>query len=108
MKYIDKITEISTTSSNVGGWKERHLRAVTVPNSEERGIVEMLRGWLRYADEYRAIYSEGIGQDYFIGPIWEQIGQSIRELLNGATGRLDCGTVDGVIVDTLSAEGVEA
>ena len=107
MKYIDKVTKVRASYPDGTGWKERHLQAITSPNGEERGLVDLLRGWLGYADTYKDRYGAGIGQDYFIGPIWAQIGKSIRELLNGETGRLDCGTVDGLILDTLEAEGFE-
>lgn len=49
----------------------------------------------------------GIGEDYVLGPEWATIGRALLALLNGETGRLDCGTLDGIIRDTLRAEGTE-
>jgi hypothetical protein len=40
-----------------------------------------------------------------IGDAWEEIGRAILVLLNGETGRLDCGTLDAFIRDTLESEG---
>jgi hypothetical protein len=48
-----------------------------------------------------------IGEDYVLGPEWTQIGTAIRGLLNGETGRLDCGTLDGFILETMRENGVE-
>ena len=35
---------------------------------------------------------------------WARIGAGLRGLLNGALGRLDAGTLDSLIADTLRAE----
>lgn len=63
----------------------------------ERAIVYMLKGWAEYADAHAKRYDSAIGDDGVLGDPWETIGQSIIDLLNGETGRLDCGTLDGVI-----------
>jgi hypothetical protein len=92
---------------NTGGWQDRHLQAVTMPKGPELGIVSLITGWAMYADTHRARYENGIGKDYFLGPCWAAIGANIRTLLNGECGRLDCGTLDAFLHDTLKAEGFD-
>jgi len=65
----------------------------------------MLRGWLTYADRHQARYHSGIGADGVLGDEWAALGHAILGLLNGETGRLDCGTLDALIRGTLVAEG---
>jgi hypothetical protein len=66
----------------------------------------MLRAWEKYATAHKARFDSTIGEDYVLGPRWEEIGMGIRGLLNGETGRLDCGTLDAFILQTLTGNGV--
>lgn len=87
------------------GWTARHLSAVTQPAPGfESAYVGMLRGWLLYADIHRERYDSGIGADYVLGPQWARIGAGLRDLLNGELGRMDAGTLDALIANTLTAE----
>jgi hypothetical protein len=90
-------TIFATTGDNT--WGERHVDAMTCPkHGFERGIALMLAGFAEYADAYRAGHEgEPVGQDGFLGDHWEDIGIGILGLLNGETGRIDCGTIDGLI-----------
>lgn len=98
-----------------GDWKERHNDAVyfslpvnrtAPPRIFETSVVRMLEAWAFYADNHRVRYSTPIGDDGVLGPEWQAIGLGIRGLLNGDVGpRLDCGTLDGFILDTLAANG---
>ena len=82
--------------------------AVTQPKTAfEKALVEMLSGWLRYADAVQTSWDAGIGKDYVLGPNWAQIGDALRGLLNGDLGRMDGGTLDGVLCRTLEAEGFD-
>jgi hypothetical protein len=92
---------------NMGGWQERHTLAVRAPRGAEGPIVNLLDAWTRYANQHAARYDSGIGSDGVLGPEWATIGRAIRGLLNGESGRLDCGTLDGFILDTLKSEGFE-
>ena len=89
---------------NDNGWQDRHIAAILAPSAFEAAIVGMLAGWARYADAWRSRESP-IGNDYVLGPEWEAIGRGIHGLLNGETGRLDCGTLSAFIYDTLETEG---
>lgn len=105
---------------NTGGWQDRHdsaWKAGIIPGNfpprnepegkayTERGMVSMLRGWQAYADGHRAQHGSMIGNDHFLGPLWLEMGKSLRGMLNGEIGRMDGGTVDAFILDTLTANG---
>lgn len=103
------------SGSNKTGWDVRHNAAVdnalaTAPtvqaSSQESTVVRMLSAWAGYAKAHREKFESTIGEDYVLGPAWEEIGLGIRALLNGETGRLDCGTLDAFILDTLGGNGV--
>lgn len=89
-------------------WMERHLSALTAPRTEiEKAFAELISGWLRYADAHDAAYDSGIGADYVLGPGWAQIAGGLLTLLNGDLGRLDAGTLDGLLRRTLTAEDLD-
>jgi len=88
-------------------WQERHAMAMRMPRAQERPIVAMLKGWLAYAQDHRARFDSPIGEDGVLGPEWEAIGDALRGLLNGDCGRLDCGTLDGLILNTMRENGVD-
>jgi hypothetical protein len=90
---------------NTGGWRDRHIQAVNAPRGPERAIVAGLRAWCDYAVLHATRYESEIGDDGVLGPAWEQWGRALRTLLNGETGRLDCGTLDAIILDNLITQG---
>ena len=94
--------------SNSSGWQTRHFSAITAPKSEfEKAFVEMLTGWLRYADSHAQQYESGIGEDGVLGVHWAQIGAGLRGLLNGELGRFDGGTLDSVLAGTLEEQNLD-
>lgn len=90
---------------NGSGWQTRHRHALMRQRVEERGIYSLISGWAEYADRHSARYESGIGTDYVLGDAWAEIGGSIRKLLDGETGRFDCGTLASFVSETLIAEG---
>jgi hypothetical protein len=89
-------------------WAIRHNNAIdfcTLSNVE-KPVRDMLISWDAYARQHQARYESLIGEDYVLGPTWASIGESIRTLLNGECGRLDCGTLDSFILKTLEANGI--
>lgn len=105
--YQEKLTTTPKGNSDTG-WKERHREAVLSPKAGyERAFVEMLSGWLRYADAVRNRWESGIGQDGVLGSEWVAIGSGLRGLLNGELGRLDGGTLDSILAHTLQEEGFD-
>lgn len=90
---------------NMGGWRDRHIAAVNAPRGVERPMVAALRAWCEYADLHAKRFESDIGDDGVLGPAWEKWGRGLRLLLNGETGRLDCGTLDAIILDNLVTQG---
>lgn len=76
----------------------RHQRALQNPRGAERAVTLLRSGLLQYAVEYGARY-EGcqLGEDGILGDAWLQLAKGYIGLLNGETGRLDCGTLDGEV-----------
>jgi hypothetical protein len=54
----------------------------------------MLVQLAKYADAHHRTYESPIGDDGVLGDAWESALRSLVALLNGETGRLDCGDVD--------------
>jgi hypothetical protein len=88
-------------------WPIRHAQAMAAPRPGEYGLVHMITGWVDYADVYVERYDAPIGEDHVLGPAWQAIGEGLRTLLNGETGRLDCGSLDRLILDTMVVNGCE-
>ena len=89
-------------------WKRRHREAMRDPHSGfELAIVEMYDALGEYADAHRNTCDSPIGDDGVLGEEWKQIALGVIGLLNGETGRLDCGTLDRQIREMAAANGVE-
>lgn len=73
----------------------------------ESPVVDILRALAEYADAHRNRYESEIGLDGVLGDGFEQIASGLLVLLNGETGRLDCGTLDGAIRKLCKAAKVE-
>ena len=67
-------------------------------------IGEMLRALAKYADHHAKRFGP-LGDDYFLGAAWLDCIKGVRAMLNGETGRLDCGDVDRAIIDVAKAAG---
>jgi hypothetical protein len=93
-------------TDTVSPWERRHNDALRAPNAKERPIRDMLESWHDYATNHYNMFDSLIGEDYVLGVAWQSIGESIRTLLNGECGRLDCGTVDSFILKTLADNGI--
>lgn len=97
-----------TVNNRAGeGWRTQHNMAVYQPSQHGETVAPMLRAWERYAIDHKARYGSPIGEDYVLGPEWKAIGIGIRGLLNGVCGRLDCGTLDAFILNTLAENGFD-
>lgn len=92
--------------------KGRRQSAETVLGYSTNGgfdtcLGQMLRALAAYADTHLAAYESVIASDYIIGAEWRRSLASTRALLNGETGRLDCGDVDRAILAMFQAAGFE-
>jgi hypothetical protein len=87
-------------------WLERHEKAWQNPIEAERPIVGLIKAWLDYARDYHTRYTfTGVADDGVLGEPWVRIGDNILSLLNGELGRLDGGTLDKLIRETIEKEG---
>lgn len=76
---------------------QRHHEALQRPRGVEEPIAQMRSALLNYGLQYAVRYSDdaALGKDSVLGDCWLQIARGYLGLLNGETGRLDCGTLDG-------------
>lgn len=58
-----------------------------------------------YANSHKLRFDSKLADDYVLGPAWLAMLQGVRTLLDGETGRLDCGTVDGYLVKLAEDNG---
>jgi hypothetical protein len=106
--YSNLLYRMTPKHSNLTDWEKRHLHAVVSPlEGFEQALVELFSGWLRYSQAVAHRYDGRIGDDGVLGPEWGAIGAALRGLLNGETGRLDCGTLDALLADTLREQGFD-
>lgn len=82
-------------------WRLRHIQAMEDPRGAEIPIVNMLRELRRYRNQHLERYDVPIDRDFVLGPAYAAIVQGVRELLNGETGRIDCGSLDRELVSLL-------
>jgi len=73
----------------------------------ESAVLELLRALAEYADAHRECYESDVGDDGILGDHFEEIARGLLGLLNGETGRLDCGTLDRAIRQLCQAAKVE-
>ena len=73
----------------------------------DTAIGQMLRALALYADSHLSRFETPISQDYVLGVEWRRSLSAVRALLNGETGRLDCGDVDRAILAMFTAAGFE-
>jgi hypothetical protein len=103
-----KTLQYVPSSADTNGWKRRHIAAVNdSADPFERSISLAVDAWVTYAIAYEQRFESSIGEDYIFGPIWKEWGLALRGLFDGETGRLDCGTLDTIIVDNLIEAGFE-
>jgi len=109
MTHVERLYKITARmTKNTNGRAARHMSAVNYPQGSEGGFISIFKGWLQFADDQKAQYDNPIGNDYYAGDIWARIGLELRQLLSCDIGsRLDCGTLDGIILDVLEAEGFD-
>ncbi len=97
------------TNAGSGGLSVAFSSHIQAVSSQADGfgmaVKQMLIGWEAYAEAHRKRYGSGIGEDGVLGDHWERIGLELIGLLNGETGGLDCGSIDGNIREMLRAEG---
>ena len=110
MKAIAILEATGFDSSNTG-WKSRHNSErlkLSLSDYCDIGLCigKMIYDWARYAEAHQSRYNSLIGDDYVLGPAWQKIGESLRELLNGEIGSFDAGSLDRNIRTFAAQHGV--
>ena|SRR5690348_2703764 len=105
--------DLGLASTDTWRWKAGHNDAVTSAphtrgSSFDGALVNMLKGWYDYAALHEDRFEAKVAEDYVLGPQWFAVGTALLVLLNGDTGRLDAGTVDRFIRDTMVKAGYTA
>jgi len=92
-------TTINQNVTRQQHWLRAHYEALQRPRSIECAIVALRSGLLAYGTEYEERYGGDatLGRDGVLGESWLQLARGYLGLLNGETGRLDCGSLDGEV-----------
>lgn len=73
-----------------------------------RALQKIYDGLEEYAETYRDEYDSEIGDDGVLGDEWEKIASGLIGLLNGETGNVDPGNMDGDVRDLAKDVGLES
>ena len=103
---IQSLRRAETKSFQGNGWGKRHVDAWTLPKGPEKPIRDLILALVDYAEEYEHRYGSKVGDDGFLGPEWARMIRAVRAFLNGETGRFDCGTLDGLLLDLAALHGI--
>lgn len=89
-------------------WVKQHKATVANPtNPHAQAYLAMVYGWLAYADAHNDRFESSLGEDYFLGPLWMDIGKSLNRMLNGETGGLDSGIMNGILIRAVQMQGLD-
>lgn len=99
-------------------WAEDHCVAFPIkfPERVELGpkhrmevaISMLVHGLALYADTHAELnVGWELGEDCVLGEYWKDAARAVIGLLNGDVGRLDCGTLDGLIRRMAAASKVD-
>lgn len=87
-------------------WGHRHPWNLPPNESFERALVAMIQAAALYADAHAERYGDAIGNDGVLGAHLAEVLSGIRGLLNGEAGRLDCGTLDAMVLAIVRTAGL--
>lgn len=82
-----------------------HIRYFQQPRWQELPIVHLVKALATYGDAYRAEFDGEVGEDGVLADEWLAIAKATVALLDGPTGRLDCGRIDTLVRDLAEAVG---
>jgi hypothetical protein len=104
---------VARTAGSGDSWATRHYAAWVTgrggywPRVDVSPIPRLVDSLAAYADAYNRRYGARLGEDRILGKHWLNAVESVRGMLNGDCGALDCGTVDAVLCSMLSLEGID-
>jgi hypothetical protein len=94
------------TPDDTTGYIGRHEQAWDLPKPGfESAIRHSLIALRDYACAHEITFGSSLADDQILGAAWRDMLRGLRALLNGETGRLDCGFLDGAICNLDAAAG---
>lgn len=112
LQYVGP-THNSDGQESVNSYQHRRAVQDGKTNKCGRALIGMLRTWEDYRSAYHDAYddpaasSEVNEMDCVVGRYWAEVGLSIKRLLDGECGGLDCGSIAANITAMIEAEGFE-
>jgi len=89
-------------------WEKQHELMMKNPRGAHVcALVQLYRGLHEYAAAHQRVYGSAIGDDYVLSEGFAEVCSGFLTLLNGETGLLDCGTLDGGIRELCRKNNVE-
>lgn len=90
------------------GWFTRHQRAWENPAPGfERALRTGYDALRTYGLAHHVRYETHIGEDGVLGAAWAGMARAYLQLLNGESGRFDCGTIDAAVRSLAMGFGVD-
>lgn len=75
--------------------------------AHESSLETMFSAWASYAGTHKRMYDTDLAEDYVLGPQWVEMGRCLIGLLNGVTGKIDCGNFDRNVRKVALAAGFD-
>lgn len=95
------------TTPQITNWHEQHAKAFASYNGVEYAIRQCIEGFARYADAHQDRYDAPLGDDGVLGGYGYDMLMAIRHLLDGETGRYDCGSLCTLTSELAKAAGID-
>jgi hypothetical protein len=109
---LERADKMEARAGGATGWAKRNndvFRANAVspmPSGQARALVRGVYVLADYADGHYKQFGSLIGDDSVLGPAWAEVASGLRALLNGEIRPLDGGTMDAIICNLASANGL--
>lgn len=95
-------------AANRAKWAAHNDAVMRAPrNGFECALTSAFDALGEYADAHLDRYESPIGDDYILGAAWADMARAFLALLDGETGRFDCGDLDGRVRDLATKHGVD-
>lgn len=102
----EQLTEAQ--AANRAKWAAHNDRIMAAPrNGFERAITHAYRALETYADTHLDRYESPIGEDYVLGAVWANMARAFLGLLDGETGRFDCGDLHTRVHELATKHGID-
>ena len=100
------LERIKPATPQITNWYGQHCKAFASYNGFEYAIRQAIEAFARYADAHQDRYDAPLGNDGVIGDYAHDMIKAVRHLLDGETGRLDCGSLSALMSELERAAGL--